>query len=79
MQAQAGNGIVVSAVGLATSDRWNVYATGGDGPVRKQNTDTLSASATWTLPETGLVEGDPAGTGQMPDGRIRQRRILPRG
>jgi hypothetical protein len=79
VQAAAGNGFTVSANGLAESDRWNVYATDGDGPMRKQNDSALNASATWSLPESGLSMGAQAGTGQTPDGRVRQRRILPRG
>jgi hypothetical protein len=79
VQAAAGNGLIVSANGLAESDRWNVYATDGDGPMRKQNDVAMSASATWSLPDSGLSAGVQAGTGQTPDGRVRQRRILPRG
>jgi len=79
VEAVAGNGFVVSANGLAASERWNVYATAGDGPMLKQNGDLLNASATWMLPDGGLSMGQEASVGQAPDGRIRQRRILPRG
>jgi hypothetical protein len=79
VQAAAGNGLTVSATGLAASDRWCVYATDGDGPMRKQSDDALIAGATWTMPASGLCPGQEAGDGQTPDGRVRQRRILPRG
>jgi hypothetical protein len=79
VQAPAGNGITVSANGLVASDRWNVYATNGEEPLRKQNSDALSAIATWSLPAIGLSAGQEAGDGQAPDGWVRQRRILPRG
>ena len=79
VQAPAGNGITVSANGLAASDCWNVYATNGDEPMRKQNSDALDATATWGLPASGLSAGQEAGDGQAPDGWVRQRRILPRG
>lgn len=79
VQAAAGNGISVSTNGLAENDGWNVYASDTDGPLRKQNDDALDATATWTMPDGGLSAGQRAGDGQMPDGRVRQRRILPRG
>jgi hypothetical protein len=79
VQAPAGNGITVSVNGLAASDRWNVYATNGDEPMQKQNSDALNATATWGLPASGLSAGQEAGDGQAPDGWVRQRRILPRG
>ena len=79
VQAAAGNGIIVSATGLAEGDRWNVYATDGDMPLRKQSEATLNAGATWTLPDEGLSAGQEAGDGQTADGRVRQSRILPRG
>jgi hypothetical protein len=79
VQAAAGNGFAVAANGLAENDRWNVFATDDDLPMRKQNEGVLTSSATWTLPESGLSEGREAGDGQPPDGWVRQRRILPRG
>jgi hypothetical protein len=79
VQAPAGNGITVSANGLKASDRWNVYATNGARPMQKQNSDALNATATWTLPDSGLAAGQRAGDGQTPDGRVKQRRVLPRG
>jgi hypothetical protein len=79
VQAPAGNGITVSANGLQASDRWNVYVTTGDEPMQKQNSDALNATATWALSASGLLAGQSAGDGQTPDGRVKQRRILPRG
>jgi hypothetical protein len=79
VQAAAGNGFTVAANGLAEDDRWNVFATDDDLPMRKQNEGVLTSGATWTLPESGLSEGREAGDGQPPDGWVRQRRILPRG
>jgi hypothetical protein len=79
VQAPAGNGITVSAIGLTAGDRWNVYATNGDEPMQKQNGDPLNGTAAWTLPDGGLSAGQQAGDGQAPDGWVRQRRVLPRG
>jgi hypothetical protein len=79
VQAPASNGCTVSANGLSEGDRWNVYVSNSEGPLRKQNGDTLDATAGWTLPDSGLSAGQQAGDGQTPDGRVRQRRILPRG
>lgn len=79
VEAPAGNSLTVSATELASDERWNVYATNGDGPMRKQNGTALSSSAIWTLPSEGLLDGPAANDGQAPDGRVRQRRVLPRG
>jgi len=79
VQAAAGNGIIVSASALAEGERWNVYVTDSDAPMRKQNESPLNANAMWNLADAGLTSGEPAGAGQIPDGRARQRRILPRG
>ena len=79
VQAAAGNGFTVAANGLAENDRWNVYATGDNLPMRKQNEDALAAGATWALPAIGLSAGKETGDGQRPDGWVKQRRILPRG
>jgi hypothetical protein len=79
VEAPAGNGLTVTANGIAAGETWNVYATDGSGPMCKQNTAALAATATWTMPASGLVQGLRAGDGQRPDGRMKQRRILPRG
>lgn len=79
VEAPAGNSLTVAALGLASGDLWSVYATNGDGPMRKQNDLALNASAIWTLPGGGLTDGSAANDGQVPDGRVRQRRVLPRG
>jgi hypothetical protein len=79
VQAPAGNGLTVAASGLSDSDRWNVYATDGDGPMRKQTDAALDSVSMWTMPIGGLAIGPEAGDGQAPDGRVQQRRVLPRG
>lgn len=79
IQAPAGNGLTVAANGLAAGEFWNVYATNGDGPMRKQNSGVLNATAFWQMPGSGLADGLEAGDGQIPDGRVQQRRVLPRG
>jgi len=79
VEAAAGNGILVTAAGLAENDRWNVYATDGDGACRRQNDDALDPSVMWSLPAGGMSVGAQVRSGQVADGRIRQRRILPRG
>ena len=79
VEAPAGNGLTVTANGLAAGEFWNVYATDGSAPMCKQNSAALAAMATWTLPISGLAQGPEAGDGQAPDGVIYQRRILPRG
>ena len=79
VQATAGNGLTMAATGLAADESWNVYATNGEGPMRKQNSGALDAAALWTMPNSGLADGPEAGDGQTPDGRVQQRRLLPRG
>jgi len=79
VEAPAGNGLTVTANGLASSEGWNVYASNGTGTLYRQNSTPLAAGVTWTLPASGLTQGTAAGSGQTPDGTIRQRRILPRG
>ncbi len=79
VQASAGNGLTVAATGLAAGESWNLYATNGDGPMRKQNSGALDAALLWTMPNSGLANGAEAVDGQTPDGRVQQRRVLPRG
>jgi hypothetical protein len=79
VQAPAGNGLTVTANGLAAGESWNIYATDGSGPMCKQNSAALAATVTWALPTSGLAQGVKAGDGQTPDGYVHQRRVLPRG
>ena len=79
VQAAAGNGLSVEATGLAAGEFWNVYASDGDAPLRKQNSVALRAAEMWIMPSAGLVNGLEAVDGQAPDGCVQQRRILPRG
>lgn len=79
VQAADGNGLTVTANGLAAGNGWNVYAADSEGVMRRQNEAALDAKAVWTLPETGLAAGPVATSGQAPDGRVKERRILPRG
>ncbi len=78
VQAADGNGLTVTANGLAAGNGWNVYAADSNGVMRRQNATPLNANAVWTLPDTGLAAGAAATSGQEPDGRVKERRILPR-
>jgi hypothetical protein len=79
IEAAAGNGLTVAANGLAAGNGWNVYMADSNGAMRRQNSAPLDANAVWALPEAGVVAG-PAGTaGQAPEGRVKERRIVPRG
>jgi hypothetical protein len=79
VEAGAGTSITVAAQGLEGSNGFNVYALYSDSRMRLQNNGVLSGSAVWTLPAAGLAEGAVLGTGQRPEGIVRQRRVLPRG
>jgi len=78
-QAADGNGITVTATGLAAGNVWNIYAADSDGVMRRQNDVPLEAGVAWTIPDAGLVEGAVGGGGQAPTGRVKMRRIMPRG
>jgi hypothetical protein len=78
-EAAEGNGLTVTANGPAAGTGWNVYAADSNGVMRRQNDTPLNANAVWTLPQTGLAAGPTATSGQEPDGRVKDRRILPRG
>lgn len=47
---------------------WNVYVSSATGTETKQNSTPISASASWTLPTTGLVAGGSAPTGTIGQG-----------
>lgn len=79
VQAAAGNGLTVAANGLAAGNGWNVYLADSNGVMRRQNDAPLDANAVWTLPDTGPAAGPAATKGQAPEGRVKERRILPRG
>ncbi len=79
VQAAAGNALTVAANGLAAGNGWNVYVADSNGVMRMQNDAPLEANAVWALPDTGPAAGPTAGEGQAPEGRVKERRILPRG
>jgi len=79
VDAAAGNGLSVAANGVAAGNGWNVYVADSNGVIRMQNDAPLDANAVWALPDTGVAAGPAAGEGQAPEGRVKERRILPRG
>jgi hypothetical protein len=79
MQAPAGNGVTINASGISAKEKWNIYCADSNGIMRLQNSAPLEPSAVWTMPASGIANGAAARSGQEPDGRILQRRVLPRG
>ena len=79
VEAAAGNGLTVAANGLAAGNGWNVYVADSNGVMRRQNDAPLAANAVWALPDMGPAAGPAATEGQAPEGRVKERRILPRG
>ncbi len=63
------HGLTVRAPGPL---RWNVYVGTVADQMVLQNAAPMAAGTTWIMPETGLVAGRPAGTGQVPDRTLRR-------
>lgn len=58
---------------------WNLYAGLAPGQVTLQNAEPVAAGEAWVMPETGLVTGRAAGTGQVPDRTVARIRRSWRG
>lgn len=58
---------------------FDVYV--GDDPseISKQNMNPVDIGAEWLMPETGLIAGEPAPSGQEPQWWLRNDRVLQRG
>ena len=78
-QASDGNVITVVTNGVAAGSRWNVYAADNNGVMRRQNDVPMEIGVAWTIPDTGLIDGVVAANGQVATGRVRPRRLMPRG
>lgn len=59
----------------ATATHWNVYVGWTEEEVYLQNALPVAVGSVWTLPESGLVSGRPAGTGQGPDQLVERTRL----
>jgi hypothetical protein len=71
--------VVRSATPPPGVDSWNVYAATDPEQMRLQNPSPLPVGASWTLPVTGVSDGQPPGDGQAPEWWVVERRVLPRG
>ncbi len=72
--------IAVKALeGPANASGYDVYAGTDEAAVTKQNTATVPPTEEWVMPETGLISGAGAPTGQKPDWYLRNDRVLQRG
>lgn len=58
---------------------WNIYVGTSLDETRLQNLSPIPAGDSWTMPSTGLIEGQPAGTGQTPTSYKRFERTFRRG
>jgi len=79
-ETAAGSQLVTQAVqppAIATG--WNVYIGLTDSTVTLQNSTPIPVGQTFTLPSSGLVNGQPPGNGQMPDVYVTGGRMLRRG
>lgn len=58
---------------------FDVYAGTVDGQLRRQNATPIACDQEWVMPATGLLDGDPPGSGQAPEWFVRNDRVLLRG
>ncbi len=58
---------------------WNVYIGVDQGTVTRQNSVPILTGSTWQLPATGVMAGNAAGQGQMPNFFIRTSKQILRG
>lgn len=81
LETEAGMGMAVYIAEAAPAGAvgWNVYAGESAERTTQQNSAPLAPGATWTLPESGLVSGAPAGQGQAPTSYRRFERLFRRG
>lgn len=63
------HGLMAKAPGTL---QWNLYAGTAPDAVTLQNAIPMAAGAAWVMPETGLVSGRKAGTGQAPTSTVRR-------
>lgn len=72
--------LVVSATKPpANAAGWNVYVGAAPEDVSLQNPTPLAVGSDWTLPVTGLRNGQPPGTGQRPERYVVNRHEFQRG
>ena len=58
---------------------WNVYVGSGANQITLQNGNPLSIGSTWTLPASGIVDGEVGGNGQAPQCFVPVSRQIRRG
>jgi hypothetical protein len=58
---------------------WNVYVGSDAASITLQNGNPLSVGSTWTLPASGIVDGEPGGDGQAPRYFVPVSRQIRRG
>jgi hypothetical protein len=58
---------------------WNVYIGSNSNRITLQNGNPLSIGSTWTLPASGIVDGDEGGNGQAPQCFVPVSRQIRRG
>lgn len=58
---------------------FDVYAGTVDGQLSRQNATPIACDQEWVMPATGLIDGDPPGSGQAPEWFVRNDRVLLRG
>lgn len=75
-----GSGLAVqTAVAPPAARGWNVYAGLAADDTRRQNAEPLELGANWSSPESGIEDGETAGSGQPATYFLTQRRVLQRG
>lgn len=63
----------------ANATGWNVYAGTSPQSAVLQNSAPIAINEIWTLPSSGLVAGNPAGSGQTADRYVVGNQVLLRG
>ncbi len=80
VKTAAGKALVVTPpTAPAGVTGWHVYVGESEEELQRQNSAVLAVGSSWTMPDSGLIAGEPLGEGQKPDVFRTVPRFLQRG